>query len=264
MLTVGAFAEIAGVSAKILRAWDDLDLFSPAWVDPWSAYRYYTPAQLPELRRIVALRDVGMSLAEIRALVRDGADLRTALDRRRAALEAERREVDRRLAALDIRVALADGDEHGPDVVVRRIAPGSVAMFDVANAPGGDVEAAFYELEAHVRDRGARAHRPPGSLDDEGLIFVPLRRAIAATDRVMTRRLPGCRSATLLHRGDYATMPAAADALRAWVAGRGEQPDGPMRTIYLQFGAEPELGLPSGWVVDRTDRFVTELQLPLA
>ena len=30
-----------------------------------------------------------------------------------------------------------------------------------------------------------------------------------------------------------------------------------MRTIYLQFGAEAELRVPPGYVVDRTDDFVT-------
>ena len=38
---------------------------------------------------------------------------------------------------------------------------------------------------------------------------------------------------------------------------------GPMRTLYLQFGAEPELRLPPGWVVERDEQFVTELQQPI-
>lgn len=264
MFTVGRFAELAGVSAKMLRAYDEADLFRPAWVDPWSSYRYYSPAQLPELRRIVALRDVGMGLSEIGALVRGGGDLRAALDRRRAALEAERREVERRLAALDIRVSLAADGAVEPDVVVRRIAAETVATFDLRLAPAGDVGAAFYELETYVRDADARAHRPPGSIDTEGLIFVPLRRALASTDRVRVRRMPACRAATLLHRGDYDTLPAARDALAAWTVASGDVPAGRMRTLYLQFGAEPELRLPHGWVVERAAEFVTELQMPVA
>jgi hypothetical protein len=37
-----------------------------------------------------------------------------------------------------------------------------------------------------------------------------------------------------------------------------------MRTLYLQFGAEPELRVPSGWVVERDADLITELQLPVA
>jgi DNA-binding transcriptional MerR regulator len=264
MFTVGQFADLAGVSAKVLRAYDEAGLFTPAWVDPWSSYRYYSPAQLPGLRRILALRDVGMGLAEIGELVRGGADLRAALDRRRAALEHERRDIERRLAALDIRVALADGDSTDPDVVVRRIPAEPVATFDLAHAPDGDVGAAFYALESYVRDAGARAHRPPGSIDDEGLIYVPIRRALPPTERIGTRRLPAGQSATLLHRGDYDTLPAARRALVTWSAAAGYAPAGPMRTLYLQFGAEPELRVPRAWVVEDVTAFVTELQLPVA
>jgi hypothetical protein len=37
-----------------------------------------------------------------------------------------------------------------------------------------------------------------------------------------------------------------------------------MRTLYLAFGADPELRVPPGYVVDRDEDFVTELQLPVA
>lgn len=263
MLTVGGFARIGGVSAKVLRAWDVAGLFAPAWVDPSSGYRYYTPAQLPDLRRILALRDVGVGLAEIGQLVGGGADLRATLERRRAELEAERREVDRRLAALEIRVALGADGTPEPDVVVRRIAPELVATFATALA-GDDIGAAFHELEAHIRDRGLRAHRPPGALPDEDLIFVPIRRSIPATERIGVRSLPPGRVASILHRGPYDTLPAARVALETWAATAGHEAGGPIRILYLQFGAEADLRLPRAWTVQRDVDFVTEIQLPIA
>jgi DNA-binding transcriptional MerR regulator len=264
VFTVGGFARLAGVSAKVLRAWDAAGLFVPAWVDPSSGYRYYSPAQLPELRRILALRDVGLPLAEIGGLVRGGSDLRAALERRRAELESERREVDRRLAALDIRVAPGADATAEPDVVVRHIAAEPVATFDVGLAERRDVGQAFYELESHVRDLGLRAHRPPGALPAERTIFVPLRRPIAPTDRIGVRRLPACRAATLLHRGDYDTLGTARAALEQWAAAARLDVTGPLRILYLQFGAEPELRVPRGWVVPEAAQFVTEVQLPVA
>lgn len=264
VFTVGGFSRLAGVSAKVLRAWDDAGLFAPAWVDPASAYRYYSPAQLPELRRIIALRDVGMGLAEIGGLVSGGADLRAALERRRDELERERREVERRLATLDIQVALGASGSSEPDVVVRRVAAEPVATFDVKRREDGDIGAAFHELEVHVRDLGVRAHRPPGAIADEDLIFVPLRRTIEPTDRIGFRRLAACRAATILVRGDYDALPTARERLEGWVGAAGLVADGPLRILYLQFGAEADLRLPRGWVVQRDADFVTELQLPVA
>ncbi len=283
MFTIGGFARVSGVSAKVLRAYDAARLFTPAWVDPSSGYRYYSPAQLPGIRRIVALRQVGMSLTEIAELISGGGDLRVALLGRRLALEAEQREVERRLAALDIRFSLGTDASAGPDVVIRQLPPDRVATFDLALRADGDIGAAFYELETHVRDLGIRAHRPPGALSvakavlsadaagstepgsaEDDIIFVPIRRALAPTDRIGYSVLPACRVASILHRGPYETLGAALATLTAWVRTSGYRIDGPTRVLYLQFGAETELRLPRAWVVERASDFMTELQVPVA
>jgi DNA-binding transcriptional MerR regulator len=263
MFTIGPFARLAGVSARVLRAYDALGLFRPIWVDRSTGYRYYSPAQLPELRRILGLRDVGVPLAEIGELVAGGADLSATLERRRADLERERRELDRRLAALDIRMAAGGGPD---DVVVRPLAAELVATLDLALVPGRDDEAAFNELEAHVRDTGRRAGRPPGTLvaPDRTEIYVPLSRPIAPTARIGSRRLEAARAATVIHRGGYEELDAARRALERWVAAAGLTGSGDLRIVYLQFGADAYLRVPRPWLVDDSRDFVTELQLLLA
>lgn len=254
MFQIGAFARLAGISAKQLRAYDEIGLFRPVWVDPSSAYRYYSPAQLPELRRVLALRQLGMPLDEIGELAAGG-DLQASLDRRRSELEAERRRAEERLAALEISVA----DDAPIDVVIRPVAAESVAIMPVSDCVGRD----FHELESHVRDLGRRAHRPPGAFPESREIFVPVTGPITETDRIAFRRLPACRVASVIHRGDYSGVVPARRRLVRWVGAAGLVPAGPMRTLYLQFGAEPELQLPTGWVVERDEEFVTELQLPV-
>ena len=265
MFTIGPFARLAGVSPKVLRSYNALGLFRPVWLDSTTGYRYYSPAQLPELRRITALRDVGIGLAEIGRLVAGGTDLEGALDRRRSALEVERAEIDRRLAALDIRVrGGADGADAGLDVVVRPISPESIAVRSIADEE--DDAEAFHELESHVRDLGRRARRPPGAIvppDGDWEIFVPVTGPIATSERIGYRRLPACRAATLIERGPYDRVALARRGLERWVTAAGLAPSGPLRIIYLQFGAEPELRIPAGYVVERAADFVTELQLPV-
>lgn len=263
---------MSGVSSKALRLYDGLKLFAPAWVDPHSGYRFYSPAQLPEIRRIVALRDTGMALAEIRDALRGGRDLRDALADRREVLERERREVERRLAALDIRVGAETADTDGPDVVVRTVPREPVATLAISRVADGDVSKAFYELEVHVRDHGRRAHRPPGALipqlgsadPSEVEVYVPLTRPLEPGPRIGYRLLPPARVATVLQRGRYTELGVARRGLERWVASTGLAQDGPLRVLYLQFGAEPELGVPRGWVVEDPSDYVTELQLPLA
>jgi len=253
MFQIGSFARLGGISAKQLRAYDTLGLFRPVWVDPASAYRYYSPAQLPELRRILALRQLGMPLEEIGRLAAGG-DLPSALDRRRQELERDRRLVDERLRALDISL------ESETDIVVRSIGVEAVAVLSLVGGAGE----AFYELESYVRNVGRRAHRPPGAIPSRREIFVPVSGPIPETDRIRYRRLPAGRVASVIHRGSYAGVAEARRALESWVAAAGLEASGPMRTVYLQFGAEPELRLPRGYVVEDSADFVTELQLPVA
>ncbi len=261
MLRIGTFARIAGLSTKTLRDYDQLGLFRPAWIDPTTAYRGYSPAQLPQLRRILALRSMGIGLTEIRGLVSGGANLGDVLDRRRAALEDERREIDRRLAALDIQVEMAGGPGR-LDVVARPIAAEPIARLASSDT---DLEAEFYRLEAVIRDLGVRARRPPGALVDGSVTraFVPVRRA-APDPRIVYDRLPAVRAATVIHHGSYATIGATRNALEAWVRAAGFHRAGPLRVLYLQFGGEPELDLPSDYLVERAADFVTELQLPVS
>lgn len=270
MFRIAAYARLAGVSAKMLRAWDALGLFHPAWTDGSSGYRYYSPAQLPELRRILALRDLGLPLADVTGLIAGGADLRPVLERRRRELEAERREVERRLQALEISVAMADMGAPGPDVVLQRVSRELVATLAVG--PDGDDNAAFHVLETVVRDLGLRAglppamlvgrHGPAGPLPDE--VVVPVTARFAPRDGIVVRDLPACRVAAVIHRGPYAGLAEVGAALERWVATAGLRAARGLRIVYLQFGAEAELRVPPAYVVDRADDFVTELQLELA
>jgi DNA-binding transcriptional MerR regulator len=263
MFRISEFAGLAGVSAKTLRAWDALHLFRPAWVDPWTGYRGYSPAQLPELRRIVALRDLGVPLSEIAGLIEGGADLRAVLQRRRTELERERAEVERRLQALEISIGAV---ESALDIVVRPVAAERVALLPVE--PERDIGAAFYELEVCVRDQARRAHRPPGALmPDDGAgqteIFVPISGALERCGPVVPARLPACRAASVILHGSYAGLPQMRHALDEWIRAAGLRPAGRLRILYLQFGAEPELGVPARFLVARSADLVTELQQPL-
>lgn len=59
MFTIGEFSKLSGVSPRMLRHYEALGLFCPAEVGPDNGYRYYTAAQLPELRILPAALCLG-------------------------------------------------------------------------------------------------------------------------------------------------------------------------------------------------------------
>ena len=72
MFKIGDFSKIAQIPVSQLRYYADIGLFEPDHVDPFSSYRYYSAAQLPELNRILVLKDLGMTLDQIRRSLSSG------------------------------------------------------------------------------------------------------------------------------------------------------------------------------------------------
>ena len=68
MLKIGDFSKLARVIVKALRYYNELGLLKPIKVDQFTGYRYYSASQLTHLYRIIALKDMGLSLEEISRL----------------------------------------------------------------------------------------------------------------------------------------------------------------------------------------------------
>lgn len=65
MLTIGRMARIFGVTPKTLRLYESSGLFCPSHIDRWNGYRYYSPAQIQQLGRILRLHSIGLGVDEI-------------------------------------------------------------------------------------------------------------------------------------------------------------------------------------------------------
>ena len=68
-MTVGDFSRVTHLSVKTLRHYHQVGLLEPAQVDPDNGYRYYQPAQIPAAQVIRRLRDLGMPVAEVKAVL---------------------------------------------------------------------------------------------------------------------------------------------------------------------------------------------------
>lgn len=88
---VGDLARATGLTVRTLHHYDEVGLLKPSERTP-AGHRLYSDDDVRTLYSIVSLRQLGFSLAEVGALIRDGVDVREATRRR---LE----ELDRQLAA---------------------------------------------------------------------------------------------------------------------------------------------------------------------
>lgn len=65
---ISEMARLFGISRQTLIYYDRIGLFTPAEVND-AGYRFYAPTQIPVLRLICILRDLGISLKEISRLI---------------------------------------------------------------------------------------------------------------------------------------------------------------------------------------------------
>lgn len=65
ILKIGEFSKPPRISVRMLRHYDEIGLLKPTEIDRFTDYRYYREDQLPTAGRIAALKDMGLSLADI-------------------------------------------------------------------------------------------------------------------------------------------------------------------------------------------------------
>jgi DNA-binding transcriptional MerR regulator len=72
MLRIGDFSKLSKVTIKALRYYDEVGLLKPHYVNYANGYRYYLPDQLNTICTIVAYKNLGFSLEEIKYLIFEG------------------------------------------------------------------------------------------------------------------------------------------------------------------------------------------------
>ncbi len=270
MLKIGDFSKLAQVSPKALRLYDERGLLKPAWIDRFTGYRYYQVAQLAELNRILAFKDLGFSLDQI--AVMQGTDLRLSELRgmirlKQAQLEQHIQEEQARLARIEARLRQIELEQAPPEyeVVLKSVAPQRVAGIrdTVQSAEGIDV--LLVELQGYLAARGIdrQPAMPPMALYYDHVyresaidleVALPIRQKLSTGARVEVHELPGVETmACLLHDGPSSQVREAYQALVHWADSSGYQIYGPNRDLLLQRGPAD----------DENRNAVTELQIPI-
>jgi DNA-binding transcriptional MerR regulator len=270
MFTIGAFAEHGRVSVRMLRHYDAIGLLCPAHVDPATGYRYYRADQLTRLNRIIALKDLGFTLAQVRSILADdvGADeIRGMLRLRRAELETAVADAADRLARVEARLRTIESEHLVPtDAVVLKSLPplrlaevsGSAASF---HPP--EIRPAVTALAAQLRrrlDAAGIASSGPGitrytDLPDGGFVVhigLPVSAAVDHVEGVRIVEIPGVdRAATIVHTGCLDGVLPTVQALARWLGANGH-------TLSPQHSREVALARPAD-----PHQWLTELQVPI-
>lgn len=252
MIKIGDFARLSQISVVTLRYYDEVGLLKPTAVDRFTGYRYYSIGQLPQLNRILALKDLGLSLEQIKQVVADG----LTPDQLRGMLKLKRVEVEQRLAndqellaRIEARLRHIDMEETMPtyDVVIKTIPSMLVASRRVTIPTNDQVPAylgeAFREVFDYIKSQGAEETGPcltvwhtPADVyaNEEAEALIPIDRPLPGTHRVQVYELPQVRVASVVHHGNFEDFTQGHAALLRWIEANGYRVAGPFREIYIR------------------------------
>lgn len=254
MVRIGVFARLAQVSIKTLRFYDEVGLLRPVKVDEFTGYRLYALEQLPRLSRILALKDLGLSLEEVAALLHRAPpshELRALLEGKRDELRQRVQDETARLARVEARLKEIDreGQMSDYDVILKDVKPQLVASVYEVIPDWEQVEPTlnrmFDEVMGYVYQHGGKLAGAPFDIWHDVEFkrtelrveaVAPLQNAVPENGRVQVYELPGVpKAASTLHRGDFSGLSGAHDALLKWAEANGSRVCGPSREVYLQY-----------------------------
>jgi len=252
MIKIGDFARLSQVSVVTLRYYDEMDLLKPVKVDTITGYRFYSADQLPRLNRLLALKDLGFSLEQIKLMLVDG----LSLEQLRSMLTMQRSEVEKRLSdergrlhRIESRLRQIEMENKMPnyDVLIKTVPAMLVASRRVTIPTNDQVPQylgpAYTEAYDYVRKQGAKDagpcfalwHSPADVYENEDAeAVVPIDRQLKGNDRVTVYQLPATQVAAVIHQGDFEDFTQGHAALLEWIDANGYKIVGPYREIYIK------------------------------
>jgi DNA-binding transcriptional MerR regulator len=240
------------VSVVTLRYYDEMDLLKPVRVDSFTGYRFYSAEQLPRLNRILALKDLGFSLEQIKLMLVDG----LTAEQLRGMLTMQRREVEKRivneqerLSRIEARLRQIELEDKMStyDVVVKNTPVMLVASRRITIPTNDQVpqylDAAYMDVYSYIHEQGAKQtgphftlwHSPSDVYENEDVeAIVPIDRALRGTDGVKVYELPSTQVAAVVHHGNFEDFQQGHAAILEWIDANGYQIAGPYREIYIK------------------------------
>lgn len=268
LFSIGDMARMFHLSVSSLRHYDEMGLVRPEYTNPETGYRYYSVRQFEPLNTICYLRVLDMPLAEIADFLsnRDTGRMEEKLVRQKRAVAEKRRTLARIERKIDNRLATLRGAQRSVLGLIREEMLPSYRMVFVASPlclhSAFDMEAPIRRLEAAETETAvflgkvgvaiSKEHLEVGAFGQYDGIFLLLDKEDTYKGKVLC--LPAVYGVSVRFRGSHAEAPAVYTQLLSYMQEKGYVPDGFSREITLI----------DGGLTNDSEKFVTEIMIPIA
>ncbi|UCC17901.1 MAG: MerR family transcriptional regulator [Dehalococcoidales bacterium] len=289
MLKIGDFSRLARVTIKTLRYYDELGLLKPAEIDSFTGYRYYSADQLPRLHRIIALKEMGLSLEEIARLLQDNVSISHILDLLHTKQEAQKRRLEDELERLKwVEDWISDVEKENKlpayEIILKKIPPIQVVSVNTTLPNTFDIKpvwskasSVMKEIVDHIIKSNSQIVGPmiviyPNEISREDNIdcelAFPVSQDVPSRGEIQCKELPGYdQMVTTIHKGGVNSGAPANIALAKWFEINDYQIIGPHRNVvlidYKIVGPDRDIYFGDTQSSSPPEEFVVEIQLPV-
>ena len=262
MYRIGEFSELTKTTIKTLRYYEKEGLLIPAYVDNQTGYRFYETSQLPELAKIISLRQMGISINNIKRIL-NGSGLEEILKQRKQELETEISISNSQLLQIN---NLLEEKNMEKEVILKEL-PSHIVYYKEGVIKNFE-EIVKFILQSAGECKSANPNikciEPDycyiSYLDGEYKeTDIKIRYAQAVTEMgtptetIKFEKLNPIKAACIYHKGSYSNLRESYSFLIKWVEENGYEIAEPIRERYID-------GM---WNKESEDEWLTEIQIPV-
>lgn len=267
MLRIGEFSKMSKTTIKTLRYYDEEGLLVPQEVDKFTGYRLYATGQLAEVHKIQALRQIGLSIAEIKLILGGKVSICDILQKRKEEIIAELACTNDQLSRIEF--ILSDQEEDNfmsyqaiikelPECNVystEKVIPSYDAYFDVIPQIGEKLAKKYPDLKCSVPEYCFVKYLD-GEYKEKD-IRIEFCEAVEKLeedfDDIKFKKLPSVTAVSVMHKGPYSKLGNAYSFIMKWIEENGYTITDCSRENYID-------GI---WNKESDADWLTEIQIPV-
>lgn len=266
MFRIGEFSKMSKTTIKTLRYYDEVGLLKPERIDPFTAYRFYTTNQLFRLHKIQSLRQIGLSIEEIRLML-SGQHQQEMLEKRKIELLSQISENQYQLSRVEFMLQENEEDNFMSYTAIIKELPACTVYSKRMTVPSYD---AYFELIPAIGEKVTKKY-PDLKCPTPEYCFIICTDGeykehnfnvefCEAVDQmkpdfedIVFKKMPAVTAVSVMHKGSYADFTKAYAFVFKWIEENG----------YIASESPRENYIDGIWNKENESDWLTELQVPI-
>jgi DNA-binding transcriptional MerR regulator/effector-binding domain-containing protein len=269
MFKIGDFSKINRVTIKALHLYDEMGLLKPQFVDKVNNYRFYGTEQFVTIQKIIALKQIGLSLSDIAILMQKDISSDEFIARLKLKEQEKRSEIKSekdRLRQLQTLINTIQKEQNMQNLITTRDLPGAIVASMRKVVKNYDEFFTFWPAMGELmKAQDLKCSLPPYAFSifhdgayKEDSIDVEICEAVVTSGKdqegMVFKTIPEVpKAACLIHKGPYSTLGKSYAILVRWIEENGYELADNMRESYHD-------GI---WNQEDPNQWITEIQAPI-